>query len=233
MDYMKVANSPLMWIIAGSAVSMVLIQALIFTKRALKTAKEIGVEREQIKRAVKASTISSIGPSLAIVGGMLTLLVSLGGAISWIRLGLIGSVGYELMAAGFGASAVGTYIGSPDFSPIAFSNAVLAMSFGTVGYLLITIFFTNKLETFRNKMAGGKEALVPIISAAAMIGAFSYLTVDQVFTYDIKKIVSVIVGFVIMLFIGMVEKKKKVTWTKEWGITIAMFTGMFVAMLFN
>lgn len=231
MDYMQIANSPWLWLVSGLAVLLVLFQAAIFTRKALITANEMSISKTQIQNAVKASVISSVGPSLAIVGGMITILVSLGGAISWIRIGLIGSVGYELMAAGFGAAAVGATIGDPSFTAVAFSSAVLTMSVGTVGYFLMSTIFTNKLDGFRLKLAGGKEALVPIISAAAMIGAFSYLTIDQVFTFNSKRIVAVIVGFVAMAAISYIEKKKQLKWTKEWGITIAMFIGMFATLL--
>lgn len=232
MNYMEFANSPIMWAISGSAILVALFQCILFVRKALQTGAALEITKDQVKLAARASAISSIGPSLAIVGGMLPILVSLGGAISWIRIGLIGSVGYELMAAGFGATAAGSVLGG-ELTPLGYSNAVFAMSMGTVGYLLVTIFFVTKLDTLRLKIVGGKEALIPVVSAAAMIGAFSYLTMDQVFTYDTKRIVAVVAGFIIMSILCYFEKKKNLKWTKEWGITIAMFVGMFVAIFFK
>lgn len=230
MDYRAVANHPFVWIACGVPVAIVLAQALLFLRKAWQVAPGLGIGQDQIKRAIRASIISSIGPSLAIVAGMVTLLVSLGGAVSWGRMGMIGSVGYDLMAAGFGAAAVGTPLGSPDFNSLAFSNAVLTMSVGTLGYLAITGLFTTKLERGRDFLAGGCKALVPIISTAAMLGAFAYLNMEQVFSGDSKKIASLVTGFVVMILFSIYEKRTKARWSKEWSLTIAMFAGMFVTV---
>ena len=90
MDYMKIANSPLLWLSCGLCVGLVFIQSGIFVKKSLSTSKTLGISNAQIKSAVKSSFTSSIGPSLAILAGMVSLLVAMGGPISWFRLSYIG-----------------------------------------------------------------------------------------------------------------------------------------------
>jgi hypothetical protein len=86
---------------------------------------------------------------------------------------------------------------------------------------------------------------MPVISAAAMSGAFAFLSFDHYFSYitvdgvnvwdnpvAIKRAICVVVGFVVMKLLNVLEDKKHVTWVREWGITIAMLTGPVIALIF-
>ena len=117
VNYLELANSPLMWVSAAIAVGIVVFQSVLFFRKSLKAAKEIGIEQEKINMAIKSSAISSIGPSIVILVTMISLIVSMGAPVSWMRLSFIGSVNYEAMAAGFGAQAMGATLentGEPD-----------------------------------------------------------------------------------------------------------------------
>ena len=57
-----------------------------------------------------SSAITSIGPSIVILSGLLSLLITVGGPMAWMRLSMIGSVMFESMAAGFGTSSVGVQL---------------------------------------------------------------------------------------------------------------------------
>ncbi len=115
MDAMKIANSLPMWIACGCAVALVIAQALIFAKNAYGAGKKIGLTEKQMKGAIKSSAITSIGPSIVILSGMLSLLITVGGPMAWMRLSLIGSVMFESIAAGFGTSSVGRMDHDPRF----------------------------------------------------------------------------------------------------------------------
>ena len=130
-DYLKLANSPLMWLGTGIAVAVVVFQSVLFFRKSLKAAKEIGIEKEQVSRAVKSSAIASIGPALVILITMVSLIVSMGAPVSWMRLSFIGSVNYEAMAAGFGAQAMGRTL--DNLNPMAFACGVWVMICGSMG----------------------------------------------------------------------------------------------------
>lgn len=231
MDYLNVANSPVMWIVCGLGVGLVLFQSLLFLRKSLMVGKELGLTNKQYKTAIKSSAISSIGPSLVILAGMVSLLVTMGGPIAWMRLSYIGSVGFELMSAEFGAQALGISLGGPDMNALAFTNGVWVMALGSFGWVLFTGLCTHKMDNFRSLLAGGKKAFMPILSVAAMLGAFAYLGADRVMRFDNGSI-SCVVGFIIMAIIVIANKKLQKQWLKEWGMTIAMFSGMIIAALF-
>lgn len=231
MNYLEIANSPLMWLSCGLCVGLVLFQASLFVKKSFEVGRKLEISDSQFKSAIKTSFTSSIGPSLAILAGMVSLLVAMGGPISWFRLSYIGSVAYELMAAGFGADAVGVTLGGPNMNAVAFANGVWTMTLGSIGWILFTALATPKLDKFRYALAGGKKAVLPIISAGAMCGAFAYLSLDRVFRFN-NQTIATFVGFGVMVAFMIYNKKSKKQWIKEWAFTISMFVGMIVSVMF-
>jgi hypothetical protein len=162
---------------------------------------------------------------------MVSLLVAMGGPVSWFRLSYIGSVAYELMAAGFAADAMGITLGGPDMNATAFACGVWVMTLGSTGWVLFTALATPKLDKFRYVLAGGRKAMLPIVSAGAMCGAFAYLSLDRVFRFD-QQTLAAIVGFIAMSIFMVYNKKPQKQWIKEWALTIAMFIGMFATVIF-
>ena len=94
VNYLELANSPLMWLGAAIAVGIVVFQSVLFFRKSVKAADEMGITKEQVNIAIKSSAISSIGPSIVILVTMISLIVSMGAPISWMRLSFIGSVNY-------------------------------------------------------------------------------------------------------------------------------------------
>ncbi len=143
VNYLELANSPLMWLGAAIAVGIVVFQSVLFLRKSVKAADEMGITKEQVNIAIKSSAISSIGPSIVILVTMISLIVSMGAPVSWMRLSFIGSVNYEAMAAGFGAQAMGTTF---EVAPIAFACGVWVMICGSLGWLIFTLIFTDKMD---------------------------------------------------------------------------------------
>ena len=132
MDAMKIANSIPMWIACGIPVILVIAQALIFAKKSYSAGKKTGLTEKQMKNAIKSSAITSIGPSIVILSGMLSLLITVGGPMAWMRLSLIGSVMFESIAAGFGTASVGVQLGADTLTPLALDMAVWTMILGSI-----------------------------------------------------------------------------------------------------
>lgn len=231
MDYLKIANSPGMWIACIIPLVLLWFQALKFMSMAFKTGKKMGMERETLISGLRAGLISSIGPSCAILIGMMALIVNMGGPFSWMRLSYIGSIMYELMAANFGAMAVGTKLGAPEFGKLAFSNAVWVQTIGALGWLVVCLFLTHKLELVRTKIAGGKIEFLPTLTAAAMLGAFAYMCAPNLLAGN-GSAISLIIGMLSMIFFIKFSDKLHIKWIKEWSLGFAMLIGMFAGTIF-
>ena len=231
MSYLKIANGLGMWVACSFGVVLVLFQAIKFMKMAFVTGQEMGMKKEILMSGFRAAFISSIGPSIAILIGMVALIINVGAPFAWMRLSFIGSVMYELMGANFGAMAVGTELGSPEFNDLAFSSAVWTQTSGAIGWLIVCALVTHKLEFIRKKLAGKKVKYLPILTIAAMLGAFSYMTSQRLIKGG-GSTIAVIVGMGVMIFCLKISDKLKAHWIKEWSLGISMICGMIAGSLF-
>ena len=176
MDVMEIANSIPMWIACGIAVSLVILQAAIFARSSYSAGKKMGLTDQQMKRAIKSSAITSIGPSIVILSGMLSLLITVGGPMAWMRLSLIGSVMFESIAAGFGTASVGVQLGADPMTPLAFDMAVWTMILGSIGWVIFATLSASRMNKVQKKLSGGDSAKLVAISGAAIVGAFCALS---------------------------------------------------------
>lgn len=234
-NYLELANSPMMWIGAAIAVAVVVVQSVIFFRKSLKAAEEMGISKEQVNMAIKSSAVSSIGPSVVILVTMISLLVSMGAPVAWMRLSFIGSVNYEAMAAGFGAQAMGTTL--DNLNPTAFACGVWTMILGSLGWLIFTFLFTHRMSKVNHLLSKGNSKLIPIISAGAMLGAFANLAAGNFFNAagSLQVIgapaIATLAGCGFMMILSKLAKDKNVQWLKEWAFAISMFSGMFIGYL--
>ena len=226
-DIMEIANGIPMWLACGIAVALVIIQALVFAKNAYQAGTKIGLTKKQMNGAMKSSAITSIGPSIVILSGMLSLLISVGGPMAWMRLSFIGSVMFESMAAGFGTQAVGVQLGADQMTELAFCMAVWTMVLGSIGWIIFGTFSANRMDKVQHKLSGGNPALLTAISGAAIVGAFSALSGQHLSAMN-KNSLSCILGAVIMGVLLWIADRKKVKWLNEWALTFAILGAMII-----
>ena len=217
MDAMQLANSLPMWLACGTAVLLVVFQAVIFTKKAMDAAPKVGLTNDQVKRAMKSSALTSLGPSVVILSGMLSLLVSVGGPMAWMRLSFIGSVMFESIAAGIGTASAGVQLGVDEMTTFAFTMAVWTMILGSIGWIIVSTLTADKMEKVQNRMAGGNSAFGGMVSQ-------KLVAVD-------KSALSCVLGGVFMAILLYVSGKFKISWLKEWNLTIAILVAMIITAL--
>ena len=178
-DYLSIANSGLMWAAVSVPMAVMAVQVYLLLTRSLKDGKRMGIKNEQIKSAVIASATASVGPSVSILAGMVSLMVMMGAPIAWMRLSYIGAVMYEMTSADVGAQAVGVAFEQSSMTAEAYANGVWAMTLGSIGWIIVAGLFTHKIDFLRTKLAGGDSKALPIITAAATLGCYCSLTFDK------------------------------------------------------
>ena len=212
MDAMKIANSIPMWIACGIPVILVIAQALIFAKKSYSAGKKIGLTEKQMKNAIKSSAITSIGPSIVILSGMLSL---------------IGSVMFESIAAGFGTASVGVQLGADTLTPLALDMAVWTMILGSIGWIIFATISASRMDKVQHKISGGDPAKLMAISSAAIIGAFSSMSSSHLIKLN-KNSVACVLGAVFMAILLTISEKKNIKWLKEWNLTISILAAMII-----
>ena len=162
-----------MWIACAIPVGIIIFQAFFFMGKARQAGRDIDIPEAKIKQAIRASAITSIGPSLVILSGMLSLLVTVGGPVGWMRLSLIGSVMFEGIAAGIGTQQVGVTLGTDPMTPTALAMAVWTMVLCSIGWVVFATFSASRMDKIQHKITGGSTKRMGIISGAAIIACFS------------------------------------------------------------
>ena len=97
----------------------------------LKSSKEFSISTLEMKRAFRTGIISTIGPAIAVFIVGIGLITQIGAPLTLARLSVMGNAVYEAYAAQEGALAVGTSLGSPDYSMKAFAASAWVMGLGS------------------------------------------------------------------------------------------------------
>ena len=223
LEYLKVANNPIMWISVLPGVLLVIVQAIVLSRRAIVSGRKMGITERQFKSAIRSSALASIGPSLIIVTGMIALLSSMGGPVN-----------FELSAADRAASAVGCTLGTSNMTMEAFACAVYTMVICCLGWILVSALFAHKMGDLRDRVAGNNKAKMSVISVAGGMGAYGYQCFNRgiVLAGPDAQTMTVIFGFGIMFALAIYGKKKNVAWVRKFGMMIAMFSGMLLGSFF-
>jgi len=173
-DWWLAATSSGMWIIGLITMGNALLQTYLFYGTIKRTGQKLQLKEETLKRAVRASLLTSLGPSIGVVAGMFILIVALGGAIAFIRESAgVGSIMFELIAANSGAEAAGAELSREGMTGVALAATLWAMASGSVAWVLIAGFGTRWLPQLRQKLSRVNPALMGLLSIAIMLGAFS------------------------------------------------------------
>lgn len=230
LGHMGYANHPIMWIAALTGISIVLIQSALIIMKSLKVAKEMGMDSKRVNKGIRTSAIASIGPALGVVGSLLALLVTIGSPVSAFRLSVIGGSNFEAMAANFGAQALGSEL-STNMTPVVFTNALWTMALGSLGWIIFVFLFAHKMDKVNGLLTNGRKALLPAVGLGAMLGSFAYFNIGNYLKVKTNPeiTISAVSGLIIMIV--CLKIGEKISWLKEWALTIAMFGGAIIATL--
>ena len=173
MEFSK--NHPILFLLVGIVIAVVLAQSVYFLVKAYRRAKKIGMDMKKIKKTIITASLFTIAPAVSIVITILALSNSLGVALPWLRLSVVGSLSYETIAASNAATGMGT------------SLAALASSMDASQFLTILIVMTVSI------MVG--IWLVPVLAKRMQKGLVSFEKRDKKWS-DILQA---------SLFIGMIS----------------------------
>ena len=114
MDAVKSLNGE-MWIFASLLIAVVILQAVLFLRLALRVNKKHQYfTREEIGHFLKMGSLSVLGPAFSVVA--ISLIAMVGSGLTFMRVGVIGAASYEMMIATTAAETIGAPFGSPEFS---------------------------------------------------------------------------------------------------------------------
>ena len=121
-------NHPVLFVLVGIIIAAVIGQSVYFLLKSYRRAKEKGMDMSKVHKTIKTAAIFTIAPAVSIVITVITLSQSLGIALPWLRLSVVGSLSYEAIAAANAANGMTkggtTAAGMEILSPSSFKEIV-------------------------------------------------------------------------------------------------------------
>ncbi|MBR6737498.1 MAG: DUF5058 family protein [Clostridia bacterium] len=166
-------NSPILFIIVGLIIAVVLGQSVYFLVKALKRAKELGIDKKVVKKTITTSATFTIAPAISILVGVVTLSVALGIPLPWLRLSVVGSLSYETISAGQTLVALGKTLGSLDITAEEFVTVTIVMTVGIALGLIAVPLVTKKIQSGMIKLENKDKKWMEILNNAMFMGMIS------------------------------------------------------------
>ena len=188
-------NHPVLFVLVGIIIAAVLGQSVYFLVKSYRRAKETGMDMTKINKTIKTAAIFTIAPAISIVITVVALSKSLGIALPWLRLSVVGSLSYEAIAAANAASGMGTTL-------TALTGNMTASQFVTIA-IVMTI----------SIMVG--IWLVPVIAKKYQNGLVSFEKKDAKWSAILQN--SLFIGM-ISAFVGFVFCDVSRLWTSTDGV---------------
>lgn len=228
-EYLAVANSPLMWAMVIPTVLMVCVQAYVFIKGAIKAGPMAGLEKKDLKEAIRAGAICSIGPGISMFTVMIAMMSILGGPFSWLRLSIIGTITTEMLGANAGATGMGVELAGADYGIIAFACSVWVITLNTWGFFVVNLLFAHKMEKVKVAVEKRDIYMFNAVGSCVMIGCIAMFLAGQMVGGS-GKFVAALAGFLVMLV--LLQITKKMPRLAEYNLGIALLAGIFIAQAF-
>ena len=232
-------NHPILYVFVGAIIALVLGQSVYFLVRAIKRAKELGIAASTVRKTISSSAIFTIAPAIAVLVGVVALSKSLGVALPWLRLSVIGSITYETVAAGNALEAAGMTAGTTITDPSVFIAVAWVMTVGIAAGLVLVPFLTKRIQSGLSKVGMKDKKWGEIFNNAMFLGMISaflgyvFCDVGLVFKGDLSGLIPVCVmavAAVVMAICGLIATKAKIRWLTDYALPLSLIAGMVSAI---
>ena len=234
MPFMEVANSGLMYGIAIAIIAFVLLQSVIFLVKAWKEAKRIGMDQKMLRQAAASSAIFSVVPSLPIIISLFAMMPILGIPLPWIRLSVIGSASYELVAAESAAKGLGyATLAEPATGDAgAFSAIAIVMTVGIIWGLIFSTFYQKKLQTTMSTIRDKDTTWAVIMVDCLFVGLAAAFGGQMIATGGVT-LLTLVTSMAFMAGLTALSKLPGLKWMESFAMSLAMVGAMGMAILYT
>ncbi len=238
-------NHPALFVLAGVLIAVVLGQSVYFLVKALRRAKELGMDTAKIRKTIRTAAIFTIAPAVAIVLSVITLSKDLGLALPWLRLSVVGSLSYETVAAGNALSAMKLELGKvSQLTAQQYVNITTVMTASIMVGIWLVPAISKKLLGGVSKLQKRDAKWTDILSNAMFIGmiaaflGFVFCDFSRLWspeagysaTSGLIPVCVMAVAALVMVLCGGLMKLLKWKWLNDYALPISMIAGMASAI---
>lgn len=248
-------NHPILFLLVGIVVAVVLAQSVYFLVKSVRRAKQLGMDGTKIKKTILTASIFTVAPAVSIVIAVISLSQSLGIALPWLRLSVVGSLSYEAIAASNAASGMGVKLSelAGNMSASAYLTITIVMTVSImVGIWLVPLLakrIQGGLVSFEKKDKRWSEILQNALFIGMISACVGYVFCDlsrlwqgengvfvnadgEVFssTSGLIPVLVMVVAAAVMALCGILMKALKWKWLNDYALPFSMVLGMASAI---
>lgn len=229
----EIMNSGLVYGLCYAVIAVVIVICAVFYIKSKKQAEKYGVTPEQIKEIIKSSMVLTVVPSLSIIIGIFTLSAIVGVPWAQLRLSVIGSLIYELVAAEMATNAMG-------IADTTVALASPATVFGIVMFIMsisitagaVTNAIVCKPLTQGLKKMGAASKFTVVRNSCFMIAMFAVM-IPIYWSRGIVAILVLITSAVCSELITKIANKFQIGWLHGINLSVCLIIGMFSSVLWT
>ena len=248
MNYQQSINSPFMYLLGGIVAAFVIVQSLVFIRKAWREGIRMGMKKEKLWSVVKGSALFSIMPSIAILITLFSMIKALGVPIPWIRLSVVGAATYELPVATQAAKAMGLAgLEDPNFTLSIFAGVVFVMTIGIIWGLFMVIFGLKKILKGVDKIGSADKKWGEIFVTSLFMGLVStfvgvLITPPLVGLFGGTKtlaegltgiLVLVTSAAIMVVLKNIAAKNARTKWLDNFALPVSMIVSMALAIVYH
>lgn len=245
------ADSPIIFVFVGIIILAVLAQSFYFLFRALKRARQLGMEQKRLKKIMISAALFTIAPAVAILVGIIALSKSLGIPLPWLRLSVIGSLSYETIAAERSLSELGLSTSQRVEDPVAFVTIAWVMTLGIIIGLVLTPLLTKRIQGGMQKIGMKDKKWADVFNNAMFLGMISaflgyvFCNVSRLWdagarigedgeifsaTSGLVPVCVMAVSALVMAVLGLLSKVLKARVLTDYALPVSLICGMASAV---
>jgi hypothetical protein len=230
MGFYDVAESKLLYVCVILGILYVVGISLYYFYRCYKRALEIGIAKETLTNVIKSSVSFSIIPSIAIVTGLVSLTAMIGIPWAWLRLSVIGSVSYEIMAADMALKTMNLDLNTA--TAYAFGLVMFAMSIGISGGPVFNIFAVEKIHMGTVKLKVKDPSWGPLVSTIFMTAMLVVFLVPIILAGG-ANLMTLVTSIALTILLSYIIKKTQKLWLSNFVLVISLLGAMASSILWE
>ncbi len=219
-------NAAILYVIVGVILAVVTAQAVFFLVRAYRRGIRIGMSKAVLNKTMLRAGVFTIAPAVAILVGIFALSSKLGVPLPWLRLSVIGSLSYEMIAANVvdEVSNATTYV-----------TVAIVMTMGMLVSMFLPLITGKKIHRGLIKIKQKDKKWGNLFMTALFMGMISAF-LGYVFGgvgAGSAGWVPVLVFFIsaaVMALCGLLLKVTKWRWINDYALPFCIIVGMILAI---
>lgn len=235
-------NSFFLYLVSAIIIAFVVVFCIYTLIKCKHEARRLSVSREKIKETVTSTILFSIAPSIAILLTVVTLAGSLGLPFPWMRLSVVGAIGYELPAAEAAAGGENLTVYASTIE--GFVNISWVMTFGILIMAWVNAFMCRPIILGNAKIRGTDPVWNRAFTSAMYLGLIAAFLGEALkgqkdasgATIPGTILVSVCVlltSALLAVIVMVIVKKTKAKWLESFALPIAMLGSMALAIVYQ